>query len=526
MDGTLEVTWADYARRVRAIAAGLNAVGMRRGDTLATMLVNRPEFNLVDTATMHLGVASFSLYNTLPHEQIAYQLGNSRASVVVTEPQFLEQVLAARTPAIHTVVLVEGTHTDAMTLADLEGLEPGAFDFDAAWRAVEPSDVLTLVYTSGTTGNPKGVELMHSNVLAACRGFATLVPPRPEPRVLSFLPAAHMGERWTAHYYPSICLGGAVTTVPSIADVPVGLRQVRPTMMITVARILEKLQAALQAAGVTDPGALDDEAKRAALASVGLDQADWVATGGGPVNPEMVRYFLGLGLVLIEVWGMTETGGLASANPPEAIRVGTAGKAFPGMELRLLDDGELLVRGPMVMRGYRDDPERTAEVLDADGWFCTGDIATVDDDGYVRIIDRKKEIIINAAGKNMSPANIEFQIKAATPLVGQAVCIGEGRSYNVALLVLDSDTASRWAAERGLDTSVASLAENEELHATIDAAVGDANSHLARVEQIKKFAVLPNEWIPAGDELTPTGKLKRRHIHEKYADVIEQMYAD
>ena len=525
-DRTIELTWADYVRRVRDISGGLSALGMRRGDTLGMMLVNRPEFNLVDTAAMHLGVTSFSLYNTLPVEQIAYQLENSRASVVVTEMKFLEQVLAARTPAVHTVILVDGANPAALSLADIEGNTLEGFDFEVSWRSVESSDVLTLIYTSGTTGPPKGVEITHANVQAACQGLAARVPPAAGGRVLSFLPAAHAAERFTAHYYPSLCLGCTVTSVADLAELPRALREVRPTIFMAVARVFEKLRAGLEVAGVTHPAELDTQSKARALGMVGLDKTDFAATGGGPISTQLLQFFADLGLPILEAWGMSELTGLASINPPDDARIGSAGIAFPGMELRVADDGELLARGPQVMLGYRNDAVRTAEAFDADGWLRTGDIASIDSDGYVRIVDRKKEIIINAGGKNMSPANIEHELKAANPLIGQAVCIGDGRRYNVALLVLDPDTSANWATARGRSTALDSLAADEELVAEIEMAVREANSHLARVEQIKRFRVLSCDWLPSGEELTPTSKLKRSAIDKKYAAVIDEMYTD
>jgi long-subunit acyl-CoA synthetase (AMP-forming) len=526
-DGRTEVTWGEYQRRVRAIAAGLHAIGMRSGNTLAMMLTNRPEFNLVDTATMHLGVTSFSLYNTLSGEQLRYQVENSGAQVIVTEPQFIERVLAVRTAAVHTVVLVEGTHPAASTLSELETSAARDFDFETTWRAVQPTDVLTLIYTSGTTGTPKGVELTHSNVQSTSRGVAALLPPNPCGRTISYLPAAHIGERWCGHYYPSVCLGATLTAVSNLADLPTVLRDTRPTFLMLVPRILEKLQAALETVGgVADPSVLSEEAKTSALAMVGLDKAEWVATGGGPVNPKLLEFYSKLDLNILESWGMSETAATIIFNPLNDIRTGAAGKMIANHEARLLDDGELLVRGPSIMKGYRNDPERTAEALDADGWLHTGDIAKIDGEGYISIVDRKKEIIINSMGKNMSPVAIEFQIKSANPLIGQAVCIGDGRRYNVALIVLDPDAAKSWASEHGLAASTTSLTESEELVETIATAIEQANTHLSRVEQIRKFKILPGEWLPAGDELTPTSKLKRKPIEQKYADVIEQLYAD
>jgi long-subunit acyl-CoA synthetase (AMP-forming) len=261
-------------------------------------------------------------------------------------------------------------------------------------------------------------------------------------------------------------------------------------------------------------------------ARIGLDQVEWCVSSAAPIATEVLRYFGDLGIELNEGWGMSELSCFATMNPPGELRIGSVGKALPGVELRVADDGELLVRAPLVMRGYRGDPERTAEALDADGWLHTGDIARIDADGYVTIVDRKKELIINSAGKNMSPANIEQRLRAASPLVAYAVCVGDRRPYNVALVVPDPDGAMRWAAANGVELrAVAELAVNETFRAAIAAAVEAANAQLSRVEQIKRFAVLGIDWQPGGDELTPTSKLKRRAIHQKYAAEIEALYA-
>jgi long-subunit acyl-CoA synthetase (AMP-forming) len=261
-------------------------------------------------------------------------------------------------------------------------------------------------------------------------------------------------------------------------------------------------------------------------ARLGLDRVRFAATGAAAIDPEALEFVLGLGLPVCELWGMSELSCAATVNPPDAIRIGTVGKALPGAELRLAEDGELLVRGPLVMKGYRNDPEKTAEAIDADGWLHTGDIATIDDDGYVRIVDRKKELMINASGKNMSPANIEGTVKVNCPLVGSAVAIGDDRPYVVALLTLDPDAASAFANAHGLpDASPAALADHPEVRASIEAGMKDANARLARVEQIKKFAILPDVWEPGGDEVTPTMKLKRKPIAAKYAKQIEELYA-
>ena len=523
--GSSEITWGEYADRVRSLAAGLHALGVRRGDCVALMLVNRPEFNLLDTAAIHLGAVPFSVYNTLSPDQIAYQLGNAAARVVITEPQFLDQVLQARTDVQEHVVLLDGEHEAAMTLDELEAGGDPAFDFEAAWRAVEPDDVLTLIYTSGTTGPPKGAQLTHAGMMFECQGVASVAPMTPGGRALSYLPSAHVADRFVSHYFSSICFGAAITSVADARQIGAALPEVRPTFFAGVPRIWEKLKAGLEAAGVTDPAAMPEEARAAVRAKIGLDQIEWTGSGAAPIPADVLQYFIDLGVPVCEVWGMSELSCIATVVPADDIRIGTVGKPLPGVVLRVADDGELLVKSPLVMKGYRNDPERTAEAIDADGWLHTGDVVEIDADGFVKIVDRKKELIINAGGTNMSPANIEQQLKGAGPLIGQAVCIGDRRPYNVALLVLDPDTSAAWAAERGLDPSPATLADNEELRAAVAAGVDAANERLARVEQIKKFAILHDEWQPGGDELTPTSKLKRKPIAEKYADVIESLYA-
>ncbi|MCW3065622.1 MAG: long-chain-fatty-acid--CoA ligase [Solirubrobacterales bacterium] len=501
--GATEITFAEYSGHVRRIAAGLAALGVGPGDTVATMLTNRPEFHLVDTAAFHLGATPFSIYNTSSPEQIAYLFSNAGNRVVVCERQFLDAIRAAHAPAVEHVVLVE-------ELDDLEAGGDPEFDFEAAWRAVRADDVLTLIYTSGTTGPPKGVELTHANLMAECRAVASVLPMTPGGRQTSYLPSAHLADRWAAHYYASIVYGATITCVADPRQVVAALPEVRPTAWGAVPRIWEKLMAALQAKGIADPSVLPEEQKAAVRASLGLDQVEWLLSGAAPIPDEVLAYFLALGMPICELWGMSELSCCATINPPDDIRIGTVGKAVPGLELKLLDDGELLARGGIVMKGYRCDPEKTAEAVDADGWLHTGDIAEIDDDGYVRIVDRKKELIINAAGKNMSPANIEQRLKAGSPLIGQAIVIGDRRPYNVALIVLDPDARAAWPAG--------------DVDAEVARGVEEANGHLSRVEQIKRFAILPVDWEPGGEELTPTMKLKRKPIAAKYAAEIEALY--
>ncbi|MDX6586849.1 MAG: long-chain acyl-CoA synthetase [Solirubrobacterales bacterium] len=522
--GAVELTFADYAARVRSVAAGLDAIGVKRGDTVAMMLTNRPEFSVCDTAAMHLGATPFSIYNTSAPEQIAYLFGNAGNRVVVTETQFLDTIKAAGVDEIEHIVCVDGAPEGTIGLEELESGGSEDFDFEAAWRAVEPEDLVTLCYTSGTTGPPKGVQLTHANILAESLGFNGVVPLAAGERCTSYLPHAHMADRQTSHYNPMV-FGIQITQVDDPRMIAAALPDVRPTFWVAVPRVWEKLKGALEAQGITDPAALPEEARKGVLEKIGLDECRIAFVGAAPSPVELLQYFQDLGLPMCEVWGMSELTCVATCNPPDKIKLGTVGPPMDGVEVKLADDGELLCRGPILMKGYRGDPERTAEAIDDEGWMHTGDIAEIDEDGYVKIVDRKKELIINAAGKNMSPANIESRVKSSSPLIGQTVTIGDRRPYNVALIVLDPDVAAKWADEHGLDSSADAMAEDASVLAEIERGVAEANEHLSRVEQIKRFKVLPVDWLPGGEELTPTMKLKRTPIAEKYAAEIEALYS-
>ena len=522
--GAQEISWREYGERVRLLANGLASVGVGPGDTVDIMLLNRPEFALVDTAALHLGAVPFSIYNTSSPEQISYLFGNAGNRVVVTEQPFLPSIQAAET-SFETIISIDGGE-GTLSLEDLESRSADGFDFDASWRAVTPDDVLTLIYTSGTTGPPKGVELTHSSMLAELRGCRAVITSRTGDRSTSYLPAAHIADRWASHY-TSMALGHTITYVTDPKAVVAALPEVKPTVWGAVPRVWEKIKAALEANGITDPSVLPEETKAGVRQLIGLDEVRWTVSGAAPIAPEVLQFFTDLGIPICELWGMSELSCCATINPPDDIRIGTVGKALPGVELSLAEDGERLVRGPLLMRGYRGQPEKTAEAIDADGWLHTGDVATMDDDGYVTIVDRKKELIINAAGKNMSPANIEQVVKASHSLIGQAVVIGDRRPYNVALLVLDPDVCTAYAEKAGLpEGSAAALARDPGVQAQVAEAMEAANARLSRVEQVKKHRILETDWLPGGDELTPTMKLKRRPIGDKYADLIEDLYAD
>jgi long-chain acyl-CoA synthetase len=555
-------TWGEYAERVRRLAAGLAALGVEKGDTVALMLTNRPEFHLADAAAMHLGATCFSIYNTYSPEQIDFLVSDADNAVAITEQAFLERVVAARDAdnALEHVVVVDGDAPDGgMTLEELAERGEDDFDFDAAWQAIEPDDILTLIYTSGTTGNPKGVQITHANQTECTRAYDEVIGFPDGGRVVSYLPMAHVAERNVSHYLPMMC-GFTVTCCPNPKEINEYLPEVKPTWFFAVPRIWEKLKAGLEAMlekledeeqkektkGAVEVGLervkkvqaeeevpedleerwreADEQVLSKVRGMLGLDELESCNVGAAPTPPEVIEFFHALGIPLAELWGMSETDGAGTCNPPDRIKIGTVGPAVPGVEIKTAEDGEMLIKGPVVMKGYRNQPDKTKEEFTDDGFFKTGDIVEIDEDGYIKIVDRKKELIISAAGKNMSPANIESKLKSAGPLIGQAVAIGDQRSYNVALITLDSDAIPSLKKEHGLDGSLEELCKDERVVESVSKEVDKANDDLARVEQIKKFTIIPTEWEPGGDELTPTMKLKRKPIEEKYEDEIEALY--
>jgi long-subunit acyl-CoA synthetase (AMP-forming) len=534
------ITWWEFADRVRSIATGLAALGIGEGDTVALMLDSRAEFNLADTAALHLGALPFSIYNSNPPEKIVPMLENSGARMVIAEPHYVPPLVAAieQMPGVErTIVVGEERGAGDLTLAELEALEPPAgFDFDATWRAVTPDTRAMLIYTSGTTGEPKGAEWDHRGLLANLRAMHALVPVSPDGRMVSYLPMAHLAERFFTHYGPMV-FGLTVTTLADAKQLSAALEEVQPTRFFGVPRIYEKLaqrarqiaeedEAAAAALQAADAGGAQERVQaRGALGAVrerlGFGAAEYLGSAAAPARADILDLFDALGLTIIENWGMTETG-FTLANPPQRVKLGTVGKPIPGVEAKLADDGELLVRGPIFV-GYRNDPERTREAL-VDGWMHSGDVATIDEDGYFKIVDRKKEIIINSAGKNMAPAAIENTIKQQSPVIGHAVAIGDGRKYVTALIVPDEEGVRAFATEHGLEGDFAELTRHAQVRSEIDRAIGAANAALARVEQIKTFRILDRPWLPGTEEVTPTMKLRRRAINARYAEEIEALY--
>ncbi|MGH3432757.1 MAG: AMP-dependent synthetase/ligase, partial [Thermocrispum sp.] len=501
----------------------------------------------------------FSIYYTSSPEQISYLFDNAENKVVFTEQKFLKAVQGAGSAVQHTV-LVDGTAEGTITFDELMTRGDDDFDFDAAWQAVEPGDLATLIYTSGTTGPPKGVEISHANLMAEADSIVKLTQITPDDRIISYLPHAHIADRMTSHY-ANLLMGIQVTTVDDPRAIAAALPDARPTVWLGVPRVWQKLKAGVEAKLAAEESPVKKklagwavgvgvEAARRKLtgqsvplplqiqsqladklvlgkvrAALGMDQLRHGITGAAAIPEETLYFFWGLGIPVFEVWGMSENCGGATSNTDGANRIGTVGKALHGVEVVLAEDNELLIRGPIVMRGYRKQPEKTAETVDADGWLHTGDIGSIDSDGYVKIVDRKKELIINESGKNMSPTNIENAMKAASPLIGQVVAIGDAKPYIAALVVLDPEVVQAQQDAFGLgDVSPASVADNAKVREAVAAAVKAGNAKLSRVEQIKRFTILPQVWEPGGDEMTPTMKLKRKPIAEKYASDIDGLY--
>ena len=563
------LTWSQYRQEVRKVAAGVKALGFKPGEFAVIMARNRPEHLLADLGILHARGTAVSLYNTLAAEQVQYIAAHCDAVLAVVEDVgFFKKFEAVRAqlPKLRTIVVIDPTDVELgddviawTSLLERGGAEdrrdPDAFE---EWRKVRPDDLATLVYTSGTTGPPKGVMEAHSNICWMAESAQSFLN-RTGHRHISYLPFAHVFERFVGHY-GAIKQRTIVHFCPDTALLFAYALEVKPTSLIGVPRVWEKLQAALMAGIQADPdeqrrngimGAIEVGRKivrarqagtepapellaaaerarpvwMAIRSKVGLEDIEWAITGAAPINPDVIEFFQALGIRLWEGWGMTECTVGATYNPLDRIKNGTVGVADPGVEMKIAEDGEVLLRGGNLMKGYYKEPVKTAETIDPEGWLHTGDVGTIDADGYLRIIDRKKELIITAGGKNISPANLEALLKQH-PLVGQAAVIGDRRPYVSALIVLDQEVAPVWARKAGITfSSAAELATDPAVHAEIQKAVDDTNRHVSQVEGIKRFTILPADWTPETEELTPTLKLKRRVINQKYGDAIEEMYS-
>ncbi|HEX4655320.1 MAG TPA: long-chain fatty acid--CoA ligase [Mycobacteriales bacterium] len=548
-------SWRDYADRAAAFAGGLAAQGVQPGDRVVLMLRNRLEFHAADLGVLLAGATAVSIYNSSSPEQIGYLVTHCKAIAAITEEgDFLDRFLAADTPTLRVVIVVGG-ESDGCVGFDEVAAGP-AVDIRAVADATDPTQLLTVIYTSGTTGPPKGVMLDHTNLLAAYKGLIHFHDPDEDPlqiRLVSYLPMAHIAERNVSHYN-HLLHGGVVTPCPDLAQLGSYLLAVRPTQLFGPPRVWEKLAAGIQAAVAARPEEdrarfadalaigrqvqtlraqgeelpadlaatwefVEEVAFRPLRAVVGLDACTIAFSGAAPIPPEVIDFIRDLGVEMSEIYGMSEnTGGMTWE--PHLVRSGRVGRAYPHTEVITAPDGEVLCRGAIVFKGYLDDPQRTREALDDDGWLHTGDIGEFDEDGYLKIVDRKKELIITAGGKNVSPANIEAALKTIS-LIGQAMAIGDARPYLVALLTVDPDTAGVQYPGR----SLAEIAADPEVLADVAAAVADVNARLSTVEHIRRFVLLGEEWLPDTALLTPTMKLKRRGVLATYESRVEEMYA-
>ncbi|WNG86459.1 AMP-dependent synthetase/ligase [Mycobacterium sp. ITM-2016-00317] len=499
LDERLDVvfTWRQYGTAARRAASGLRVIGLRRGDTVGLLLTNRPEFHVADIAVLLAGGTPFSLYQSSAPEQLAEILSNSMCRVVVTEPQFESTLQAALrlvdAPAPHVVTVGTSSWTSLMATPPAE---PDR-------HAGLPTDLATVVYTSGTTGTPKGAELTHHAIMTTATHLAKDLGVRRDMRSISYLPMAHIAERIASHYLPMITGSSIVCCRDARRLLPL-LNQTQPEIFFSPPRLWEKLKAATARAveaGV-DPEVIRDK--------IGLGRIEVALVGAAPCPPGVVDYFRSIGVPLREIYGVTETAGVVSISTLDD--AGCVGMPLPHNEIRVAEDGELFVRSAAVMLRYRDRPEATNLVLDAQGWLRTGDIGRIDDDGRIWILDRKKDLIVNSSGEKVSPANIEARLRDAGPLIEHACVIGNGRPYNVALIVVDPGRAAQYPT-------------GDALAAAVQAHIDRANQRLSRGEQVTRFALVTETWLPNSDELTATMKLRRRAIVRKYVGQIDALYA-
>ena len=567
------ITWAEYGEQVRRIALALLDSSFAPGDRACILAENCAEWLYADLAIITAGGISAGIYATNAPDQVAYVLNDCGARILFAEnEEQLDKVLLVRdrVPALKRIVVfdIEGLRDfrDPMVTSLADFAAHGASQPPARsgeWRAraaaVAPDATAIVIYTSGTTGPPKGAMLGHSNLLFQAATLQVVMPLGPGDEVLSFLPLSHIAERLLSVLRP--IFNGAVVNIAENQDtVAQNIREISPTVFFAVPRIWEKFHSrATIAAG--DGTALERLAFRLAFVAahrvvalraeghrvpvwlrvayqladrtvlhrtrklIGLERTRYVTTGAAPIAPELIRWYLALGLDMMQAYGMTETSGVASLPPPGVRRHGTVGVALPGTAIRLSEAGEMLVRGPHVFQGYWNNPAKSAEAV-VDGWLCTGDIGVIDEDGFIRIVDRLKDIIITSGGKNVSPSEIENELKFS-PYVSDAVVIGDARPYLTALVMIDYDNVTRYAQDHAIPfTDYASLCAHEDIQALVAAEVAAVNARFARVEQIKEFRLIDVQLTTEDEEFTPTLKLKRSVVARRHKALIDGMYGE
>jgi long-chain acyl-CoA synthetase len=572
--GWRTVSWRQLHDLALDVAGALIEAGVEPGDRIAVMATNRTEHVLADLGGLLAGATPMSIYNTLSADQVAYVADHAKPRVVVVEnaDHLARWKTAIDAGAFARIVVIDD---DACPAGDLYTTWAAFLAAGHAWRsasaergaeilarsdAISPDDPATILYTSGTTGNPKGVVITHHMVLFENASSLETAAPQGENIFISYLPFAHIAERTLGMYIPWT-RGAHIHLIGDPALLLGALGEVRPTRFFGVPRVWEKIRTGISAKLAAEP----DEAKRTmieqAMATglewvesqqygettspelqarfeaadeqilgllrmlLGLDRCEWAASAAAPMPLEVARFFAGLGMKVYDVYGMTETCAAVTSCGPGSFRLGTVGRALAGIEITLADDGEILARGPVATPGYFRQEEATRSLIDDDGWVHTGDIGELDQDGFLKVIDRKKELIITSSGKNIAPSNIENYLKES-PIIGHAMAVGDNRPYVVAVMTLDGEIAPLVAQQAGIEFSdLGDLATKPEIQAMAQAAVDAANARLSRPEQVKRWTLLPAEWTAESAELTPTLKLKRRVVTTNYAGEIEALYA-
>lgn len=520
------ISWERYGDDVRAIALALDARGVHRGSSVAVVAGSMPEYFITDLATAAIGACTASIYQTSTVEQVRYVLENSDSSIVFCDDDAQVAKIAQLRDQVPGLLVVGYTGHDAdiafEALLDegrvLVASNPGRFD--ELRTAVEPTDTACVIYTSGTTGQPKAALISHLAILTVLEAVDDAFPVNDDFRVVSYLPLAHIAER-VMSLYPQLISGGEVW-FSTVNDLKRDLAQCRPTRLLAVPRVWEKFEEALRPK-FPDPATLSAEHRAGVLTFLGMDQVTCAISGAAPISVETLKYFASLGIEILEVYGMTESTGLSTANLSGATRAGTVGKAVKGVEVKIADDGEVLIRGAL-FSGYHKNPQASAEAV-RDGWMQSGDLGSIDEDGYLKIIGRKKDLIITAGGENIAPSHIQLLLMRS-PYISQALVVGDRRRFLSALITLSEEGLRPWASANGLgELQLAQLAQTPAVRKLVDEAVAAANRQLARVQQVRKYEILARDFTIESGELTPTMKLRRNVVEEDYRDVIETIYA-
>jgi len=566
-----EISWNEYARHVRHFCLGMMELGLRRGDHISIFGENEPEWLYADLAAQSAGAVSVGVYPTNPPAEARYVIGHSESIFVVCDDQEqVDKVLQVRDelPHLRKVIVMDmkglRNYKDPLIMSFKAVEEIGRKTeekdperYNRTVEEVEPDDVAIMVYTSGTTGPPKGAMLRHREIVNFLENAASVIPQYETDEIVSYLPLCHVAERFMSVFFP-IHSGATVNFAESVDTVTRDMQEIFPTFFLAVPRIWEKMMAGV-IIKMKDATWLKRKIYRFCIPigerfadarlshgpiplylrvlngiaymaffrhlrkELGLLRARVALSGAAPVAPEVLKYFHSLGVPVLEGWGMTEETGIGTVNRPDKVKLGTVGGPIPGVEIKIAEDGEILLKCNHIFAGYWKDPEATARTVQ-DGWLYTGDVGEVDQDGRLKITDRKKEIIITSGGKNIAPSEIENRLKCS-PYINEAIVIGDGRKFLSALIQIEYDNVAKWAQEQGLAyTTFKSLSQNPKVHELIQEEVNEANKEFSQVETIKKFKLLEKELDHDDDELTATLKLRRKTIYKKFGPIIEEMY--